>query len=232
MKKLIIAALFLTAGAMVVNAQFEKGSIMLGVSSSINLLHSGSGSGGQIMTLGFSNVTYKEDFDGEGYTDESKTSSFNFTPRVGYFVIDNLSAGAGINFARSVEKAESDGAYTNTQTIMAFEPFVRYYFPLSSITPFGELKGSLGSIKDKSEFEGNDPFEYKHKLSSFGAGLGASFPIGMNASFDVIAAYNIINTKYEEDNYTETTKIGTFGIEFGFKVFLGGYGFGSANASY
>ncbi len=229
MKKLIIAALFLTAGAMVVNAQFEKGSVMLGASSSLNLLSSGTG--GQIMSFGFSNITNTTGDSTSSFSDESKTSNFNFTPSAGYFVIDNLAAGLGINFARAVFTEESDGTLTETQTLVAFEPFVRYYFPLSSITPFCEIKGALGSLKDKSELEGNDPFEYKHTLNSFGVGVGASLAIGMNASFDVIAGYSMINTKYEEEGFNETSKIGTFGINFGFKVFLGGYG-SSADASY
>ena len=231
MKKILIAAILLTAGAMVVNAQFEKGSFMVGVSSTLSLISSGTGPGGQIMTLGFSNVTYTEEYDGIENSYDSKASHINFTPRGGYFIIDNLAAGIGINLSRFVTTEDGDGTYTDTQTLMAIEPFVRYYFPLSSIAPFCEIKGALGSLKDKSEYGGNDPFEYKHKLNSLGAGIGASFPIGMNASFDVIAGYNLINTKYEEDIYIERSKIGTFGIEFGFKIFIGGYG-SSADASY
>ncbi|MEE4115698.1 MAG: outer membrane beta-barrel protein [Marinilabiliaceae bacterium] len=231
MKKILIAAILLTAGAMAVHAQYAKGAVMLGVSSSLNLVSSGSGPGGQIMTLGFSNISHTEGFDGNDFTNESKASHINFTPRGGYFIIDNLAAGAGINFGRSALTEDVDGEYTETQTLVAFEPFVRYYYPLSSIAPFCEIKGALGSINDKIESDGSDPFENKHRLSSFGVGVGASIPVGMNASFDVIAGYNLINTKYEEDLYKVTNKIGTIGIEFGFRVFIGGYG-SSADASY
>jgi hypothetical protein len=231
MYRIVIAAIVVSAGALAVHAQFEKGAVMLGVSSTLNLVSSGSGPGGQIMTLGFSNITHTEGFDGNNFTNESKASHINFTPRGGYFIIDNLAAGAGINFGRSSLTEDDDGIYKDTQTLVAFEPFVRYYFPLSSIAPFCEIKGALGSLKDKSEYEGSDPFEYKHRLSSFGAGVGASIPVGMNASFDLIAGYSLINTKYEEDLYKETNKIGTIGIEFGFRIFFGGYG-SSADASY
>lgn len=232
MKKVIIALILFTASSMIVNAQFEKGSIIVGVSSALNLYSSGSGSG--IMSLGFSSVTSTVEYIDGDFVEEWKERSFNFQPRGGYFFMDNMAAGAGIIYARSASKTEATDVYgesTETQTIIAFEPYYRYYLPMDKITPFCEANVAIGSLKDKGDNGFDGPFDYTHSLFSYGVGVGASFPIGMNAAFDVMAGYKLVKTKWEEGDNKETYKVGGLGLQFGFVVFIGGYG-SSANDSY
>jgi hypothetical protein len=230
MKKISLLLAVFLASAMIVNAQFEKGSFMVGVTSAINLVGSGTGTG--LMTWGFSNVTETYEYIDYAEENKSETRHLNFQPRAGYFFIDNMAAGAGFNFAKGTTKVDSDGEYKYSTTIVAFAPFYRYYLPLDKVTPFFEANAAIGSLTDKSQYENDDPIKYKHSLFSFGAGAGASFPIGMNASFDVMAGYTMLKTKWEEGEELETSKVGTLGLEFGFKVYFGGYGLGSADASY
>lgn len=230
MKKIIIALFVFAGSAIIVNAQFEKGSFMIGVSSGLNLHSSGSGPG--LASFGFTNSTNTETYEDGETTDEYKTSSISFLPRGGYFIIDNFSAGAGINYSRSKEEYDYEGVQKNFTTIFSFEPFVRYYFPLNFVTPFVEASVGFGGVYDKVESDNIDePAKNKAPLSTFAGGVGVSFPIGMNASFDFMTGYSHLKIVSDSDFSKTTIKQGTLGISFGFKIFLGGYG-SSADASY
>lgn len=230
MKKLMFILILLAAGTVITNAQFEKGSIMMGASSGFSIHSSVSGSG--LATIGFSNASSTESYPDGEFTDETKSSSFSVLPQGAYFVMDNLAAGAGINYSRAKEEYYYDGVEKYFSTIFSFEPFVRYYFPLKYITPFVEAKAGFGGVYEKVDNENIDePVKNSSPLSTFAGGVGVSFPIGMNASFDVMTGYNHLKTVSDTEFSKITFKQGTFGINFGFKVFLGGYG-SSANASY
>jgi len=82
----------------ILNAQFNQGKFLLGVSSSSDLysLMSMYDNGSQhIVNLGFSTFKYKSDSDED---DSEKLRNFNITPKVGYFLGNNLVAGFNINF--------------------------------------------------------------------------------------------------------------------------------------
>ncbi len=230
MKKIMFILILLAAGTVITNAQFEKGSFMMGASSGINLHSAASGSG--LATIGFSNVSSTQSYVDGDIEDDYKTSSFSILPQGAYFIMDNFAAGAGINYSRSTEEYDYEGTEKSFTTIFSFEPFVRYYFPLKYVTPFAQASVGFGGVYDKYESEGMDePNKNKSPLSTFAGGVGASLPIGMNASFDVMAGYTHLKSTFEDEFSSTTYKQGTFGINLGFKIFLGGYG-SSADASY
>lgn len=107
-------ALFLTLNT--ANAQLESGSLLIGGD------------------VGFSSFSPK----GGG----GSVTSFNISPAVGYFVIDNLALGAKINY-------NSASAGGETESIFAAGPFARYYIGDSKI--FGEAMYGFGS----TSFAGN-----------------------------------------------------------------------------
>ncbi len=235
MKKLMFVLILLAAGTVITNAQFtnaqlEKGTIMIGASTGIN--HHSSGSGSGLASLGFSNITYTETYEDGGYTEESKSSSISILPRGGYFIMDNFAAGAGINYSRSKEEYDYEGAQKQFTTVFSFEPFLRYYYPLDFITPFVEASAGFGGVYYKTISEDiNEPIKNNNPLSTFAGGVGLSFPIGLHASFDFMTSYTRLKVVSENEFYESTNKQGTLGINFGFKVFLGGPGSG-INSSY
>lgn len=70
----------------------------------------------------------------------SSTSTWNLSPAVGYFVMDNLAIGAGVSIA-------DYGAGSTTN----FGPFARYYF--TSLGKSAKLYGNVGAnFGDYTEF--------------------------------------------------------------------------------
>src|SRR3954464_698760 len=89
MKKLFITSLIVFACASAF-AQFEKGRILAG--------------GG----VSFSATTSKTKTD-NATTTNSKTTSFDFGPKAGYFFMDNFAAGLGLDLSSSSTKQEGSG---------------------------------------------------------------------------------------------------------------------------
>lgn len=189
-------------------AQTSKGNVMLGLSPVISL----TGYGSDMASLGFSSIKYKSD---EGDSDGDKMTNFGLIPEVGYFVIDDLAVGLDINVSYTSSKSE-EGDKSST-SYMAAGPFVRYYFPMTKVSPFIELNSSFGKHVDKYEDE-----DFKTNITSLGGVVGLAFPLGEKVTFDFAAGYNSLMLKEPEDNEANAkTIIGTIGFRFGVVVFLG-----------
>ena len=110
MKKIIFIVLLLAAAATTSWAQFSKGTFLVGGTSNLS--------------IGFDTNKSKS---GSTTSTDSKTTSFSLEPAAGYFFMDNLAVGAGLNLSTYTIKADGSGnklIYSST----LFSPFVRYYF--------------------------------------------------------------------------------------------------------
>ena len=216
-KKLLFAVIFLTINVGLLIAQTNQGNVLVGVSSTLSL----AGTGSDLMNLGFSSVKYKSDADGYDEPDADKMTNINLLPKFGYFFIDNLALGLGVNIALSTNKdGEDNDKYS--QTLLSVEPFMRYYIPTAKVFPFFELSGSFGSIKNKFESDDWGDEEYESSVMSIGGGVGIAAPLGDKVTFDVMAGYNSLTVKDKEDNDdNDRTVIGTFGLKLGFTILLG-----------
>jgi len=221
MKKIIGLIMILCLAALGgLHAQTEKGKLLLGVSSRTSLgLFNLSGCSPDIMSVGFTTVKYKSD----EYSDDEKEkyTSLNLSPRIGYFLVKNLALGVDLNLAyMKVGTTASDE--TDKYTTFSAGPFARYYIPAGKVYPFVEAGAAFGSIV--YNFEGSEYGDEKIKygLTLFNGGAGIAVPIGNRASFDTMISYNSMTTKDKEDNPDNGRTIaGTFGIRFGFMIFLG-----------
>jgi hypothetical protein len=97
-------------------------------------------------------------------------------------------------------------------------PFVRYYYPLEKVYPFGEVEAIFGS--EKSAYNDND---YKSSFVFIGAYLGAAVPLGEKVTFDVEAGYSHITYTHkgagvEDLDHKDIT--GGIVIKMGFSVYL------------
>lgn len=99
---------------------------------------------------------------------EVKTSSFNFNPKAGYFISDDLAIGLELNLGTA--KTEAGGGETK-ENMFGIGAFARYYFLElgQRFKTYGEF--GLGFSSAKQETGG-----FEAKASGFGAGLG----LGMN----------------------------------------------------
>jgi len=153
--------------------QLKKGNILLGVASTISLDGSW---GSELMSLGFTSTKNKHGSDPA--EDAYKCTVWNFLPRVGYFVIDNLAVGIETAISGYKEKGSND--YDNwSESMFAIGPWARYYYPQEKFYPFAELELLFGSQKES--YNEND---YKYSILLIGGYIGAAVPLGERVTFD------------------------------------------------
>lgn len=154
MKKILltlIAALAFTASY----AQFTKGRMLAGGNVSLSTSSNKVDQGGSL-------------------TPTSKSTSFQLSPNVGYFVIDNLAIGAGLGLGLSTIKTENSTINSKTNiSSLEFEPFVRYYLKQGV---FVEGQFGLGTTKYKYE---NSTFP-SSTVNTTSWSIGAGYPYFLN----------------------------------------------------
>ena len=135
MKKLILNLIVMMMATLCVYAQTEKGYWLIGGS------------------VAYSSTSQTE----EG--NNSTATTFDFIPKCGYFISDNLAVGAGIvylsqtstNNNPSLTNLTFTSQSTTSSTTFAFAPFVRYYFLTlgTKAKLFGEGSFGVGSGNEK-----------------------------------------------------------------------------------
>ena len=217
MKRLIMLFTVLSFFSLtVLEGQINQGRILVGVSTSINYMSFGS----DLMNLGFTTVKQKSNAPGYVEPDAEKTTTINLLPKVGFFIIDNLVVGLDLSLSSYTDKYSSNSK--STMTYLGVGPFIRYYIPGTSIMPFFEVGGLIGSLNEKYT-SGTYSNSYKYGMISFGGGAGMSVKLGDKVTFDIMAGYNSMTEKSKDNNENdERTVYGTLGIKLGFICILGG----------
>ena len=178
---LFIIALLTTS---IIFAQTEKGKFVV------------SGSTG----LGFGNISSELRYYGVlDAGDEYKTSTFSFTPGVGYFVMDNLAVGLSMGYSKSTKKWVRDGD-TDSQSQTLLMPFAGYYFPIGgSFRPFLQIGLGYDSrlVKEESNNLGVLVVDKEEEWGGFAYsfGGGASYFIQDNVSFNLGLLYTAATLK-------------------------------------
>jgi hypothetical protein len=186
MKKIsILTVSFLAFNIGFLNAQTQKGGFLVGLYS-------------DMFDLGYTTMKYEYNT----YENDTKYFNFNLSPKVGYFVIDNLAVGIDLDFGFTLFNDRN-----NTTTISA-GPFARYYIPTSKVLPFLELGGSIGSSGDNTTV-------------NYGGGIGLAVPLGGRVMADLLAGYHHGSSKDRESSNDMSIKTGRIGLELGFTILLG-----------
>ncbi|NCO54593.1 MAG: outer membrane beta-barrel protein [Bacteroidetes bacterium] len=195
-------------------AQVSGGKLILGVSSSLNVVNTGS----NIMSLGLSSTNYKSNASGYTEPDPSTSYSFNLLPKVGYMLTKNIALGIDANIATySYKRSYLGQKYNYKSSLINAGPFARFYFDSNKVFPYLEAGGSYGLFKETST---STP-EYKNGIFKIGGGLGMAISLGEKATFDALFGYNSITVKDKENNpNNERVVIETFEVKLGFTIFL------------
>jgi len=197
-------------------AQTEQGKFLVGVSSTLSI----TGIGGELMSIGYSTSKYKSDAAGFEEPEPDKTTGINMSPKLGYFLIDNLVVYLDLNVTYSSEKDGEDEDKWIT-TLISAGPYARYYIPANNVSIFLEAGGAFGSYNSKYKPETGDSDEYKTGIMNYGGGIGIAAPLGEKVTLDVLAGYNSLTFKDKEDNEDNDRSVyGTFGIKLGFTILL------------
>lgn len=211
----VISLLYTTA----VFSQTERGNIIVGLSTHLNLSEYNSGFG----VMGYSEIeaTTRDPYTNREVSSITDQFGLSVNPKVGYFVEDNFALGLSINSIYSKSEGEND--YEEKISIIAAGPFLRYYLMSGKIMPYFEIEGTFGKWKDNREGGMySEPVEDKTSIYSFGGGLGLAFLLGERLSFDMQLAYNRMVMK-DNENAGDNNRIifDTVGLNLGFNFIFG-----------
>ena len=175
MKKVLFAAL-MTIAVQGVFAQVNKGQWLVGGNA------------------GFESIKH-----GEG-----KATSFTFSPKGGYFFIDNFAGGLRVDLTSVKPK----GGDASTQTLIA--PFLRYYFlpAAQKVNIFADASYGFGSVKDEGESESQN---------AYAISAGPAIFLSPNTALEFALQYRSAGgDAWGDDRYN------SFGFNIGFQIHLGG----------
>ncbi len=218
MRTILLLLLTVFISVLKTQAQFEKGRGLFSISTASQLT-----SGADVFLLGFGSE--KRESDGTGSNDDNnsdKTFQFNFSPRVGLFLIDDLAVGTNLNVA-AMRVKEGDDGRKFSNNLISIGPFVRYYFPSQKIQPFAEIGGNFGRVKNISVLSNNNEFEVTESLVAFNGGFGVAATLSDKILMDAMLNYTSQVQKFKENNDDNSRRITNFlGVRLGFTFLLGG----------
>lgn len=142
-----------------------------------------------------------------------KSNSISFFPQVGYFLMDNLAAGAGLSLSYSSYKAPS-GSITGelTSSSISFSPFARYYMDKF----FGQATFELGSSKTKTDNTNLSNVSFKNSGWSLSAGY--AYLLNENVAIEPQIGYG---TSYVKNDSGNKTTNGNLFLKVGIQVYIG-----------
>ncbi len=183
----------------------RKGSIMVASATGLANNATSTATGGR-NSAGFST----SEQDGVKYT------TTGLSPNAGYFLSDNLLGGVSLSLVSA--KAKEDGR-TETSSLFAFGPFVRYYgnLPNPKLKWTAEAALAFGSAKNKVKVF-DQVYENVDGLFSLSLGPGLAYFLGERVTVEVQGVYERLSVKDKETKEEKTQ--GSYGLRIGFGVFL------------
>jgi len=156
-----------------------------------------------------------------GKEEKNKISNFSLMGQFGYFIVDDLLAGLGIEYGSysnmSYDEEDQDGdgydeEYTSKSkaTSVAFSPFVKYYVPLGQNALFISSSYTYGIINNSYEEEINyssqpnyeeDNEQEPYKTSRLEFGSGMAFFLTKSISLEPSVNYALNSYTQEREVY-------------------------------
>jgi outer membrane protein len=193
MKKILLLLTLVLGFNFFVNAQTEKGKWLISGASNI----------------GFNSVSTKFKSDGMS-VDGPKVNTFNVSPSIGYFVIDNLSVGLSLGYTNTSTKGEVDEKVSSsTFTVL---PSLTYFFTKNtSVKPYLAAGAGYASFKEKygSVAETNGGFAWE-------AQGGLAYFVSQKAAISLGLGYGQVSV--EQSGFSVNAN--TLGAKIGFSLFL------------
>lgn len=205
-KHVVLIALLLAAGAL--PAQYTaQGNFMMGT------------------TLGFSaasSTITQDKGSGDVATENPTYTQFSFAPSVGYFVIDNLALGIGLDYTFNQIKNKSRS--TNKDSDLLFGPFARYYLPVSDdMSFFLEANFGFGNSSDNQEV-GGVPQNINTNIFAVGIGPGFTIFSSEAVGIETLVKYNFARSDFDTSiggvRAKTTTKTNQFDFSVGFRFYF------------
>ncbi|GGH79496.1 hypothetical protein GCM10011379_48950 [Filimonas zeae] len=145
---------------------------------------------------------------------DNKTTSWNISPAVGYFVVDKLAVGIEANYMHEKYTWKSASGPVviegeDKSRRLGFAPFVRYYFlpAAQKVNVFAHGAYGFGSTKSND----ND----SESFSFYRFAAGPAFFLSPSVALEA----NVFYMSYKDKNDADRTN--SFGLQVGFQIHLG-----------
>lgn len=215
MKKALFAAILLILAAGIsAQAQLEKGRYFVAGSN----------------RLEFNKGMQKDKHDGD-VDDASKQTyfDFDFQPRIGYTIIDNLVTGLFMDVDIYSSKYKDGNGYEVKGATFIIGPFARYYFPVSDkLVPYaeGQVGGGIDTYKDRYDSE-NEWSKYNETVFAYRLGGGATYFFNDMIGADMFLGFSHEAYKHKSNDseasrseHTESVVYNEFILQLGVVVML------------
>lgn len=138
--------------------------------------------------------------------DGGSSSQFNLSPAIGYFFVDNLVVGIGMDWLKTTSKTGVDvsGGTAPPQEAsnnnILFGPFIRYFIPAGEDKAFF-IGTSVSFGNAKNQFTGTDNMtqSINTKLLTFGVGPGFTIFSDDGWALEALVKYNFAKSDSEID---------------------------------
>ncbi len=120
---------------------------------------------------------------------EYKANEFNISPLGGYFIVENLAVGVGLDY--TLHKSKSSKGES-----IAVMPFARYYFgKYDKLRFFGHAGMGLASGRVKGTVVNDRNYSYSSRKFTYKGGIGAAYFFTKNIALEGMLQYD--NIKYD-----------------------------------
>ncbi len=186
-------------------------------------------------TLGFSSSSSNVDLSGGDVNfsgRDSRATQFNITPSMGYFIVDNLALGIGLDY--TLNKVEEPVDITDPQSSLdeefdsdlLFGPFTRLYLPVGQDKAFFfQADFGFGSAIDEIVIQGETQTT---STNVFAVGIGPGFTIFSNDAIGIEALVKYNYARSESDlallgqNRETITTTNQIDFSVGLQIYLAG----------
>jgi outer membrane protein len=211
MKLQKITLLLFTLFTITVCGQTEQGKFYIGANSNLNF------SSSKFETTNGNESNFSA-------FSSDRTNNFNFTPQIGYFIMDDFVSGLDFKLSYSkTEGQEKNGYYL-------ISPFAKYYFLDNTIKPFIKASYGFGSFFNDTSFISNNGFVSHADISitSLKLGGGVAFILNNYLSLELTLDYykdvnkSTVSAQQTVNNQAINFKQITngFASNLGFSIFL------------
>jgi hypothetical protein len=179
-------------------------------------------------TVGFSTAKSNVSLNSRDLEEEGEGNSgiqFNIAPKIGYFVIDNLALGLGMDYTFSRVKEPNQDETTDADLL--FGPFGRFFLPLDDdISLFVEGTFGYGNSSDDLQV-GTARQRINTNIVALGVGPGLSVYSNSGFGIEAVLKYNFARSKFDTEvnglKTVTTTKTNAFDFSIGVVYYFEGF---------
>ncbi|NVO10707.1 MAG: outer membrane beta-barrel protein [Bacteroidales bacterium] len=133
-----------------------------------------------------------------GSGSSGSSMSFQLSPKIGFFIIDNLAIGVKLPIGISYQEDKNHNKFSSTS--LGISPFIKYYFGTSNIKPYLNSSAGFSSLTAKDNPVNGSTIKSTTGMFSFDLGGGFGIFLNDKVSVDIGVGYNYTSYKDKENN--------------------------------